>query len=58
MLLTIVCEARDVPPRFAMTGAERWTSKKVEIKGAVPCANAVRMDGIFVYCYCVFSLST
>ena len=32
--LTIVDEAREEPPRFAMTGEVRWIKRKVVIKGA------------------------
>ena len=34
--LTMTCEARDVPPRFAMTGAVRCMRAKVVMNGADP----------------------
>ncbi len=42
ILLTMTCEAKDVPPRFAMTGAVRWIKAKTVMNGAEPCAILVR----------------
>ncbi len=47
--LTITCDAKDVPPRLAITGAERCMSRKVEMNGAEPCAKVVRMDGMVLH---------
>ena len=39
--LTMICEASDVPPRFAMTGAVRCMRAKVVMNGADPWAMRV-----------------
>ncbi len=42
MHITIVCDAKLVPPTFASTGAVRWTRRNVAMKGDVACEIKVR----------------
>ena len=41
-LRTMTCDANEVPPIFAITGAVKWMSAKVVMNGAEPCAILVK----------------
>ena len=45
---TMAWEEPAEPPILAAAGAVRWTKRKVVIKGADPCASAVRIDDVRV----------
>lgn len=45
---TMAREEPAEPPILAAAGAARWTIRKVVMKGADPCASAVRTDEVRV----------